>query len=172
MEKLYQIYNYILNYIKLGIDYIYPYLVKVHDFILYYVKAVYNYLEIHLGPYLIELYNYLYPLVLEHRELFSIIGLLILYLYIKSRRPKILRRKKFKKSKLANKKKFFNTGFRFEINFKDIIKIKIKLADYCDKKGCRYCYLFNIKLFSIEFLRVKYIDQKGQVYKRKVTFRS
>jgi len=172
MEKLYQIYNYILNYIKLGWDYIYPYLVKLYNYILYYVKIVYEYLEIHLGPYLIELYNYLYPLVLENKYLFSIIGLLIIYLYIKSRRPKVLKRKRFKKAKLAKKKKFYNTGIKCEFCFYDIIKFKLRLADYCDKQGVRYCYLFNIKLFGLELLRTKYIDQKGQVYKRKVTFRS
>ena len=157
MEKLKEIYNYILYYLKLGWDYAYTYLLKIYEIV---------------QPYLIELYNYLYPLVLEHRILFSVIGLLILYLYIKSRRPKVLRKRKYKKARLTSKKSYYNTGFKCELCLWDIIKFKIRLGDYCDKKGIRYSYLFNIKLFGVEFLRMKYIDQKGQVFKRKITFRS
>lgn len=146
MEKLNQIYNYILNYIKMACDYLYP--------------------------YAMELYNYLHNIILANKSLAIILGLLILYLYIKSRKPKRLRKKKFKKAKFAKKKRFYNTGIKCEFCFYDIIKFKLRLADYCDKKGVRYCYLFNIKLLFIEFLRMKYIDQKGQVYKRKITFRS
>ncbi len=146
MEKLKEIYNYILYYLKLGWDYI--------------------------QPYLIELYNYLYPLVLEHKILFSIIGLLIVYLYIKSKKPKRLRKKKFKKAKFAKKKRFYNTGFKCELCFYDIIKFKLRLADYCDSQGIRYCYLISIKFFNFEVRRMKYIDQKGQVYKRKIKFGS
>ena len=144
MEKLKEIYNYILYHLKLGWDYI--------------------------QPYLIELYNYLYTL--DYKILFSIIGLLIVYLYIKSKKPKRLRKKKFKKAKFAKKKRFYNTGFKCELCFYDIIKFKLRLADYCEKKGVRYSYLFNIKLFGLELLRAKYIDQNGGVFKRNVTFRS
>lgn len=146
MEKFKEIYYYILNYIKLAYDYIYPYAV--------------------------ELYNYLYNIILENKPLFIIVGLVILYLYIKSRRPKILSKKRYKKSKLAGMKKYYNTGFKCEFCFYDIIKFKLRLSDYCTNKGVRYSYLFNIKLFGVEFLRAKYIDQKGQVFKRKITFRS
>ena len=138
----------------------------------HYLKIAYTYLEANLWPYVAELYVYIYNLVLANKPLAIVLGLLLTYLYIKSKRPKVLRKRKFKKAKLARKKRYFNTGIRFEANIKDIIKIKIRLLDYCDKKGVRYSYLFNIKLFGIEFLRTKYINQKGEVYKRKVTFRS
>ena len=157
MDKLNEIYQYILGYVKSGYDVVYPYVKYAHDY---------------WHPHVMELYNYLYTTILANKELFTVVGLLILYLYIKSRRPKVLRKRKYKKARLASKKRFYNTGIRLEVNFKDIIKIKVRLADYCDKKGVRYCYLFNIKLFGLELLRVKYIDQKGAVYKRKVTFRS
>lgn len=132
------------------------------------IKIAYDYCY----PYVIELYNYLYSIILSNKPLFIVIGLIVLYLSIKSRRLIKLKKKKFKRARLAKSKKFYNTGFRFEINQSDVIKIKIRFSDYCDKSGMHYCYLFNIKLLGLEFLRAKYIDQKGQVYKRKVTFRS
>ena len=130
----------------------------------YYLKLAYDYIY----PYAIELYNYLYNLIIENKPLAITIGLIILYLYIKSRGPKVLKKRRYKKIK----KQFYNTGIRHESCFYDIIKLKIRLADFCDKKGIRYCYLFQFKLFGLELYKVKYIDQKGRVYKRKVQFRS
>jgi hypothetical protein len=143
MDKLKEIYEYVLQYVKLGYDYIYPYAV--------------------------EAYNYS---ITNKKETVLLLVILWMALRIHRKRKRKLKKRQYKKTRLASKKRFYNTGIRFEANIKDIIKIKVKLADYCDKKGVRYCYLFNIKLFGLELLRVKYIDQKGAVYKRKVTFRS
>lgn len=68
------------------------------------------------------------------------------------------------------KKLFYNTGFKLIFSAWDRIKLKIRLFDYDDVKGIRYSYLIAIKVFDFEFYRVKYIDQKGKVYKRKLRF--
>lgn len=116
--------------------------------------------------------SYLYNIVINNKEEAIIILLVIFYLYLRSRKSKKkLKKKRYKKAKLASNKKYYNTGIRFEINFYDAFKFKLRLADYCDKKGVRFSYLFDLKLFSLEFLRVKVIDQKGHVTKRKITFR-
>lgn len=143
MDKLKEIYNYVLNYIKIAYDYCYPYVV--------------------------ELYNYA---INNEKESIIILTIVWMLLRIHRKIKRKLKKKKFKKAKLANSKQFYNTGFRCEFTYRDIIKFKLKFSDYCDKKGIRYYYFFNIKLLGLEFLRTKYIDQKGAIYKRKVTFRS
>jgi len=70
------------------------------------------------------------------------------------------------------KKLFYNTGFRFEICFYDRVKFKIRLNDFCDKKGIKYKYLIQFKFFKFEVIRTKFIDQQGKIYKRRVHFRS
>ena len=71
---------------------------------------------------------------------------------------------------MKKKKLFYNTGFKLIFSAWDRLKFKIRLADYCDVDGIRYCYLIAIKIFIWEFYRVKFIDQKGKVYKRKSRF--
>lgn len=71
-----------------------------------------------------------------------------------------------KKSKM-----FYNTGFKFSISFWDVIKFKLRLADFDDTHGVRYQYLYAIKIFGWEIFRTKYTDQKGKVYKRKINFK-
>jgi len=114
-------------------------------------------------------YNFIYT---YHKE--TILALLILWLIIRlyDKRKRRLKRKKYRNKKLANTNTYYNTGFRFELNFKDFVKIKIRMADYCDKKAIRYNYLFDIKFGNFEFLKTKITDQKGHVIKRNVTFRS
>jgi len=59
---------------------------------------------------------------------------------------------------MKNKKLFYNTGFKLIFSAWDRLKFKIRLADYCDVDGIRYCYLIAIKIFIWE---EKYI--KGKV---------
>lgn len=73
--------------------------------------------------------------------------------------------KKNKKVKL-----FYSTGFKFTFSAWDRLKFKIRLADYDDTKGIRYSYLVSFKIACWEFYRVKFIDQKGKIYKRKLRF--
>ena len=68
------------------------------------------------------------------------------------------------------KKLFYNTGFKLIFSAWDRLKFKIRLADYDDKLGVRYIYLFEIKIFCFDFFRLKYIDQTGKIYKRKLRF--
>lgn len=121
----------------------------------------------------IEISNLVYNYAINNeKETILLLVILWMVLRIYNKRKRKLKKKKFKKVRLAKSKAFYNTGFKCEFCFWDIIKFKLRLADYCEVRGVRYCYLFNIKLLGLEFLRAKYIDQKGQVYKRKVTFRS
>jgi hypothetical protein len=76
-----------------------------------------------------------------------------------------LSRKKKKKKKM-----FYNTGFKLIFSHRDKIKFKIRLGDYDDTIGIRYNYLIAFKLFCWDFYRMKYTDQKGKVYKRKMRF--
>lgn len=81
-----------------------------------------------------------------------------------------------KKVKKTNYKKvekgFFNTGFKTSTSYYDILKLKLRINDYDDKKGVNYLYLFAVKIFNWEFCRMKYKDQQGKVYKRNIKFGS
>lgn len=79
-------------------------------------------------------------------------------------------RKKKKFVKIKNS--FYNTGFKFIYSAWDVVKLKIRLGDYCDKAGIRYCYLFQFKLFNFEMCKVKYIDGNGKIYRRNINYRS
>lgn len=68
------------------------------------------------------------------------------------------------------KKLFYNTGFKIIASAWDRCKLKIRLGDFDDKYGVRYIYLFEIKIFGFDFYRIKYIDQNGKVFKRKIRF--
>lgn len=70
-----------------------------------------------------------------------------------------------KKAKL-----FYSTGIKIIFSWFDIIKFKLRLADYDDTYGIRYSYLISLKIFNLEFFRIKYRDQKGKIYFRKVNF--
>jgi len=106
------------------------------------------------------------------KEIISSLLILWMLLRIYGKRKIKLKRKKYKNKKLANSKRFYNTGFKFKLSLWDVVKFKIRLSDYSTEKGVRYSYLFNVKLFGLEILRTKYTDQEGQIYKRRVTFRS
>jgi hypothetical protein len=72
---------------------------------------------------------------------------------------------------LARRKKlFYNTGFKLIFSAWDKLKFKLRLADFDDTKGIRYIYLFEVKIFGFDFYRLKYIDQKGKIYKRNLRF--
>jgi len=71
---------------------------------------------------------------------------------------------------MKKRKLFYNTGFKLTISVFDRLKFKIRFADYDDTEGIRYSYLIAFKIFCWEFYRVKYTDQKGKVYKRKLRF--
>jgi len=85
---------------------------------------------------------------------------------IKSKRNKKLKIKKSKK----NKPGFYNTGYKCSFSLKDVIKLKLRFSDYCDKQGVRFSYLIAIKIFNFEISRMKYTDQNGKVSKRKIRF--
>lgn len=68
------------------------------------------------------------------------------------------------------KKMFYNTGFKIIFSAWDRLKFKIRLADYDDKTGVRYNYLIAFKIFCWDFYRIKYTDQEGNTYKRKLRF--
>ena len=72
--------------------------------------------------------------------------------------------------KRRNKKLFYSTGFKLIFSYKDRLKFKFRFGDYDDTLGIRYNYLVAFKIFCWEFYRVKYADQKGKVYKRKLRF--
>ena len=74
------------------------------------------------------------------------------------------------KRKKKKKKLFYNTGFKFIFSAWDRIKFKVRLGDYDDYVGIRYIYLFEIKIFGFDFFRIKYIDQKKKIHKRKIRF--
>ena len=67
---------------------------------------------------------------------------------------------------MKNKTLFYSTGIKILVSFYDVIKFKLRIADYDDVKGIRYTYLISIKIFGWEFYRIKYKNQKGKVYKR------
>jgi hypothetical protein len=71
---------------------------------------------------------------------------------------------------MKKKKLFYNTGFKIIFSAWDRIKFKLRLADFDDKVGIRYIYLIELKIFGFDFYRIKYIDQKGKIYKRKLRF--
>jgi hypothetical protein len=105
-------------------------------------------------------YNFIINFVANNIEYFKYALLIICILFLSLRIC-------FKK---RNKKLFYNTGFKLIFSAWDRIKLKIRLGDYDDTKGIRYCYFIAIKLFAWEFYRVKYIDQKGKIYKRNLRF--
>lgn len=120
-----------------------------------------------------EYYGIASEYVLTHKKE-TLLVLFVLWLFVRlyDRRKRRLKKKKYRNKKLAESNKFYGTGFRCELCLWDVVKFKVRLADYCDKKGVRYNYLFNIKLFKWESLRTKVTDHNGFVTKRRITFRS
>jgi hypothetical protein len=95
--------------------------------------------------------------------------LLLVFLIIKRKKhKKTLKRAKYRKVKPG----FYNTGYKCSFSLRDVIKLKLRFADYCDKQGVQFHYFLSIKLFNFELCRMKYTDQKGQVFKRKIRFGS
>lgn len=71
---------------------------------------------------------------------------------------------------MKKKKLFYSTGIKAAISLWDVCKFKLRLGDYDDTNGIRYTYLISCKLFRWEFCRVRYRDQKGKLYRRKIHF--
>lgn len=71
---------------------------------------------------------------------------------------------------MKKKKLLYSTGIKISFSWYDIIKFKLRLADYDDTYGIRYTYLISLKLFRWEWFRTKYIDSKGKIYRRKINF--
>lgn len=82
-------------------------------------------------------------------------------------------KKKLKKTNYKKVEKgFFNAGFKTSTSFYDILKFKLRLDDFDDKQGVNYIYLFDIKAFNFEICRMKYKNQEGRIFKRKIKFGS
>lgn len=62
------------------------------------------------------------------------------------------------------------TGFKIMFSLWDYIKFKLRLFDWDDTKGLYYVYLFSVKIFFIEFARMRYVLD-GKIYKRKINYR-
>lgn len=104
-----------------------------------------------------------YNLIIEYLKSSGCLYILSAFLFVLAVLFILNKRKK-------RKKLFYSTGFKLICSAWDRLKFKIRLADYDDTKGIRYSYLISFKVFCWEFYRVKYTDQKGKVYKRKLRF--
>lgn len=120
--------------------------------------------------YLESVKNYILNLSQADACLYGLLFLFLVIVVFKIfTKKKKLKRSKYRNKRLAAKKtKYYNTGFNAGLCLWDYFKFRIRLGDYCDKKGCRYQYYFLFKLFNFEIIRMKYTDQKGQVFKRKI----
>ena len=71
---------------------------------------------------------------------------------------------------MKKRKLLYSTGVKIIFSWYDVLKFKLRLADYDDTYGVRYSYFIGIKVFNFEFVRMRYRDSKGKICKRKINF--